>query len=209
MKTIFISLSCLAIVGSCCSCRQREAQTENPSEPIILYRDKPNQTLTDIAYDLLKFEKYEMALELVDGDTSRAANNIRARVHEARKEYREAIRIDIINLRIYDTDEFFESNWVLDYMYELCKHDIDYAISLLETERKRCPRNYQVRLLLMKLHWFAENLEAVIEIGNELHMELPDMSSDVSFNYWRQDALDSLKIKDRKSYGEIVMAVRI
>ena len=48
------------------------------------------------------------------------------------------------------------------------------------------------QLLLMKLHWHEDNLEEVVLIGKEFQEELPDMSQEVCFNYWMQDALDSL-----------------
>lgn len=180
------------------------------AETVIVYRDRQNETLTDIAYDLFRFEKYNMALELIQGDTSITANAIRARVFEARRQFRDAIELDIINLRQYDGHDFFEGTWILCDLYALCLHEIDYSIYLLDKEIERSPSNYQTRLLMMKLLWTrGDNLALVVKLGDDFRKELPDMSSGVSFNHWRNDALDSLEIKEPDIYENIMVSYKL
>lgn len=190
-----------------------EDQVHDPAqfaETVIVYRDRQNETLTDIAYDLFRFEKYDMALELIQRDTSITANAIRARVFEARRQFRDAIELDIINLRQYDGQDFFEGTWILGDLYELCLHEIDYSISLLYKEIERTASNYQTRLLMMKLLWTrGENLALVVKLGDDFRKELPDMSSESSFNHWRNDALDSLAIKEPDIYENIMASYKL
>ena len=65
MKALFTILFCLFVTVSC----QTNAESNDNSKPIVIYRGKANKTLVDIANDLLEFGKYEMALELVKNDT--------------------------------------------------------------------------------------------------------------------------------------------
>jgi tetratricopeptide (TPR) repeat protein len=205
MKTIVLLF--VSILLS--SCNEGLPKTAQVKEPYIVYKEKENKTLTDIAYDLLRFEKYEMALELIQGDTSITANDIRSRVFEARGQYKEAIELDIRNLRQYDGEEFFEGSWILCDLYELCLNKIDYSIALLEKEIERSKSNYQTRLLMMKLLWTSgDDLALVVKLGDDFRKELPDMSSEVSFNHWRDDALDSLAIKQPEVYESIMSSYK-
>ena len=205
MKTIVLLFLSILLA----SCNEGLPKTEQVKEPYIVYKEKENKTLTDIAYDLLRFEKYEMALELIQGDTSITANDIRSRVFEARGQYKEAIELDIRNLRQYDGEEFFEGSWILCDLYELCLNKIDYSIALLEKEIERSKSNYQTRLLMMKLLWTSgDDLALVVKLGDDFRKELPDMSSEVSFNHWRDDALDSLTIKQPEVYESIMSSYK-
>ena len=205
MKTIVLLFLSILLA----SCNEGLPKTEQVKEPYIVYKEKENKTLTDIAYDLLRFEKYEMALELIQGDTSITANDIRSRVFEARGQYKEAIELDIRNLRQYDGEEFFEGSWILCDLYELCLNKIDYSIALLEKEIERSKSNYQTRLLMMKLLWTSgDDLALVVKLGDDFRKELPDMSSEVSFNHWRDDALDSLAIKQPEVYESIMSSYK-
>lgn len=191
IKKVYIILISVLIV-SCGESQLKDVTTE----PQVVYKCIRNETLADVAYDLLRFGKWEAALDIFEGDTSTVADGVRARVYEAIGEFRDAIYLDVRGLRQYDGHDFFEGSWILCEMYRLCLREIDYAISLLEEERLRCPSNYQVRLLLMKLYWANDALEKVVRMGDEFRQELPDMSQDVCFNYWRQDSLDSLSAKN-------------
>lgn len=205
MKTIVLLFLSILLA----SCNEGLPKTEQVKEPYIVYKEKENKTLTDIAYDLLRFEKYEMALELIQGDTSITANDIRSRVFEARGQYKEAIELDIRNLRQYDGEEFFEGSWILCDLYELCLNKIDYSIALLEKEIERSKSNYQTRLLMMKLLWTSgDDLALVVKLGDDFRKELPDMSSEVSFNHWRDDALDSLAIRQPEVYESIMSSYK-
>lgn len=205
MKTIVLLFVSILLA----SCNEGLPKTEQVKEPYIVYKEKEDKTLTDIAYDLLRFEKYEMALELIQGDTSITANDIRSRVFEARGQYKEAIELDIRNLRQYDGEEFFEGSWILCDLYELCLNKIDYSIALLEKEIERSKSNYQTRLLMMKLLWTSgDDLALVVKLGDDFRKELPDMSSEVSFNHWRDDALDSLAIKQPEVYESIMSSYK-
>ena len=205
MKTIVLLFLSILLA----SCNEGLPKTEQVKEPYIVYKEKENKTLTDIAYDLLRFEKYERALELIQGDTSITANDIRSRVFEARGQYKEAIELDIRNLRQYDGEEFFEGSWILCDLYELCLNKIDYSIALLEKEIERSKSNYQTRLLMMKLLWTSgDDLALVVKLGDDFRIELPDMSSEVSFNHWRDDALDSLAINLPEVYESIMSSYK-
>jgi formiminotetrahydrofolate cyclodeaminase len=61
----------------------------------------------------------------------------------------------------------------------------------------------------MKILWTKEQYEEVIKLGDEFRAELPEMSNEVSFNLWRQDSLDSLFVKDRAKYEEIMNSYRM
>ena len=203
----FILLFTILALTSCYESQNNKAELQ--SQPLVVYRDRPNETITDIAYDLIRFEKYDMALELIQGDTSMTANAIRARIFETRDQFKDAIKLDIMNLRQYDGQDFFEGTWILGHLYELCLHEIDYSISLLQKEIKRSKSNYQKRLLMMKLLWTrGDNLAQVVRLGDNFRKELPDMSSEVSFNYWRNDALDSLAIKQPEVYESIIASYK-
>ena len=206
MRHWIYTLSILLLVA----CEDQVHEPAQPAETVIVNRDRQNETLTDIAYDLFRFEKYDMALELIQGDTSITANAIRARVFEARRQFRDAIELDIINLRQYDGQDFFEGTWILGDLYELCLHEIDYSISLLDKEIERTATNYQTRLLMMKLLWTrGDNLALVVKLGDDFRKELPDMSSESSFNHWRNDALDSLAIKEPDIYENIMASYKL
>ena len=206
MRHWIYTLTILLLVA----CDEQVHDPDQPAETVIVYRDRQNETLTDIAYDLFRFEKYDMALELIQGDTSITANAIRARVFEARRQFRDAIELDIINLRQYDGQDFFEGTWILGDLYELCLHEIDYSISLLYKEIERSVLNYQTRLLMMKLLWTrGDNLALVVKLGDDFRKELPDMSTEASFNHWRNDALDSLAIKEPDIYENIMSSYKL
>lgn len=204
----FILLYTILALTSCYESQNNKAELQ--CQPLVVYRDRPNGTITDIAYDLIRFEKYDMALELIQGDTSMTANAIRARVFEARGQFSDAIKLDIMNLRQYDGQDFFEGTWILGDLYELCLHEIDYSISLLDKEIERTASNYQIRLLMMKLLWTrGDNLALVVKLGDDFRKELPDMSSEASFNHWRNDALDSLAIKEPDIYENIMSSYKL
>ena len=206
MRHWIYTLTILLLVA----CEDQVHDPAQPAETVIVYRDRQNETLTDIAYDLFRFEKYDMALELIQGDTSISANAIRARIFEARRQFRDAIELDIINLRQYDGQDFFEGTWILGDLYELCLHELDYSISLLDKEIERTASNYQTRLLMMKLLWTrGDNLALVVKLGDDFRKELPDMSSESSFNHWRNDALDSLAIKEPDIYENIMVSYKL
>lgn len=58
---------------------------------------------------------------------------------------------------------------------------------------------------MMKLLWTrGDNLALVVKLGDDFRKELPDMSSEVSFNNWRNDALDSLATKQPDVYENII-----
>ena len=206
MKHVILLFTILALT-SCYESQNNKAELK--CQPLVVYRDRPNETITDIAYDLIRFEKYDMALELIQGDTSMTANAIRARVFEARGQFSDAIKLDIMNLRQYDGQDFFEGTWILGDLYELCLNKIDYSISILEKEIERSKSNYQTRLLMMKLLWTSgDDLALVVKLGDDFRKELPDMSSEVSFNHWRNDALDSLAIKQPDIYENIMSSYK-
>ena len=160
--------------------------------------------MADLAYELLDFEKYEEALALVNSDTSMTAVSVKILANDRLGNTREAIDYAILDLRRKDTSDFYEGSWELWELYLIFKKDINYGLEKLNAEYIRCRSNYQVRQLMMKLYWYLEDYEKVISLGDEFRKELPDMSSEVTFNYWRQDALDSLRVKDmsRKSKAD-------
>lgn len=203
MKALFTILFCLLVTVSC---KSNAEPNDNP-KPIVIYKEKANKTLVDIANDLLEFGKYEMALELVKNDTS--ALGIKMCANYGLGKIQDAIDYGILNLRDQDTTGFYEGTAELVEMYEIFMEDSDYAIHKLNKEHERCSSNYQVRLLLMKILWTKEQYEEVIKLGDEFRAELPEMSNEVSFNLWRQDSLDSLFVKDRAKYEEIMDSYRM
>lgn len=177
------------------SCKGRTEVSAETIVPVPVHREK-DYTLAELAYKLLEFEKYEIALELVHEDTSFMADCVRIEAYDALGNTREAIRYAIRNLRTKDTAEFYEGSFECCFLYDLFKKDIEYGLKLLDTEYKRCHSNYQVRQLIMKLCWYLDDYDTVVRMGDEFREELPDMSREVTFNCWRQaalDALDSLK----------------
>ena len=63
---------------------------------------------------------------------------------------------------------------------------------------------------MMKLLWTrGDNLALVVKLGDDFRKELPDMSSEVSFNHWRNDALDSLEIKEPDIYENIMVSYKL
>lgn len=189
------------LISDCC---QSNAEFEEPTKPVVIYKEKSNKTLADLAYELLDFEKYEEALALVKSDTSMTAVSVKILANDRLGNTRETIDYAILDLRRKDTSDFYEGSWELWELYLIFKKDINYGLEKLNAEYIRCRSNYQVRQLMMKLYWYLEDYEKVISLGDEFRKELPDMSSEVTFNYWRQDALDSLRVKDmsRKSKAD-------
>ena len=198
MKALFTILFFLLLTVSC----QTNAEPNDSPKTIVIYKENANKTLVDIANDLLPLGKYEMALELVKNDTG--ALGIKMCANYGLGKIQDAIDYGILNLRAQDTTRFYEGTAELVEMYEIFMENPEYAIHKLSKEHERCSSNYQVRLLLMKILWTKEQYEEVIKLGDEFRAELPDMSNEVSFNLWRQDSLDSLFVKDRAKYEEIM-----
>lgn len=203
MKALFITLFCLLVTVSC----QTNAEPNDNPKPIVIYKEKSNKTLAEIANDLLEFGKYEMALELVKDDSS--ALGIKMCANYGLGQIQDAIDYGILSLRGRDTTGFYEGTAELVEMYEIFIESPEYAIHKLRKEYERCSSNYQVRLLLMKILWTKDQYEEVIKLGDEFRAELPEMSNEVSFNIWRQDSLDSLFVKDRAKYEEIMNSYRM
>lgn len=200
MRFIYTILLCL-IASACC---KNNAEFVETSNPIVVYKEKANMTLADIAYGLLDFEKYEEALALVKDDTSMTAVTVKIMANDHLGNTHEAINHAILDLRRKDTSDFYEGSWELWELYCIFLKDLEYGLERLNEEYRRCNSNYQVRQLMMKLYWYLEDYEKVISLGDEFRKELPDMSSEVTFNYWRQDALDSLIVKDRPGYDKLM-----
>lgn len=202
MKLLSIILLCLWLTAGC----QNSAEPKENHKPIVVYKEKANMTLADIAYDLLTFNKYEMALELVKDDTT--ALGIKMCANYGLGNIHDAIDYGILDLKRQDSSDFYEATWELVEIYEIFIESPEYAIHKLNKEYERCPSNYQVRLLLMKILWTKGQYEEVIKLGDEFRAELPDMSNECCFNYWRQDSLDSLFVKNRTKYEEIMNSYR-
>ncbi|MBQ7812066.1 MAG: hypothetical protein IJZ70_06635 [Bacteroidales bacterium] len=117
---------------------------------------------------------------------------------------REAIDYAIIDLRSKDTARFYEGSWELWDLYIIFKKDIDYGLERLNEEYSRCHSNYQVRQLMMKLYRYLDEYETVVALGDEFRKDLPNMSQKVTFNFWRQDALDSLSQRAPETYKKIL-----
>lgn len=202
MRALFILLFCLAVS----SCRQYKADFDETSTPIVTHKEKSNATLADIAYDLLEFDKYNEALELVQDDTSMIALTVKIIANDGLGNIRKAIDYAILDLRTKDTSRFYEGSWELWDLYSIFKKDINYGLERLNDEYIRCRSNYQVRQLMMKLYWYLEDYEKVVALGDEFIKEFPDLPNEVTFNYFRQDSLDSLIVKDRAKYDKIMKA---
>lgn len=197
MKHLFtiITLIITLISSMLVSCNRRADENAETIVPIPVYHEK-EYTLAELANKLLKFEKYEIALELVQEDTSLTADGVRCHAYDGLGKTHEAILYAIPYLRTKDSEDFYEGSYECCDLYEIFKKDSEYALKLLESEYRRCHSNYQVRQLMMKLYWYLDDYAAVIRMGDEFREELPDMSEEVTFNCWRQaalDALDSLK----------------
>lgn len=190
MRTKIILLV-LASAWLAVSCKEDKGQQVTAATPEVVYHER-DYTLAELAYKLLKFEKYEIALELVKEDTSLTAHDVRTYAYDALGNTREAIRCAVPYLRTKDTADFYEGSYECCDLYDIFKKDAEYGLEVLDAEYKRCPSNYQVRQLMMKLYWYLDDYDAVIRMGNEFREEFPDMSSEVTFNCWRQAALDAL-----------------
>lgn len=174
----------------------KSAQDQKVEKPVLIYREK-DYTLAEIADQLLKFGKYEIALELVQEDTSLTADGIRCHAYDGLGNTREAIRYAIPYLRTKDTDDFYEGSYECCDLYEIFKKDAGYALKLLESEYRRCLSNYQVRQLMMNLYWYLDDYDAVVRMGDEFREELPNMPNEVTFNCLHQSALDALDLLKR------------
>jgi len=182
------------------SCKGRTDKEVEKIVPIHIYKDR-DYTLAELANKLLKFGKYEIALELVQEDTSLTADGVRCHAYDGLGKTHEAIRYAIPYLRTKDSEGFYEGSYECCDLYEIFKKDSEYALKLLEPEYRRCHSNYQVRQLMMKLYWYLDDYAAVIRMGDEFREELPDMSEEVTFNCWRQAALGALDSLKRKTNG--------
>lgn len=205
MKALLTILFCFT-VSACC---QLKVDSEEMSTPIVINKEKSSATSADIAYDLLKFDKYKEALELVRDDTSMTAVTVKIIANDGLGNPREAIDYAIQDLRSKDTAGFYEGSWELWDLYLIFIKDINYGLERLNDEYIRCRSNYQVRQLMMKLYWYLEDYENVVALGDEFRKEFPDLPNEVTFNYWRQDSLDSLFVKDRAKYEEIMNSYRM
>ena len=205
MKASFIILFCLSISA----CSQYKADLEETSTPIVIHKEKSNATLADFAYDLLEFNKYNEALELVQDDTSMTALTVKIIANDGLGNIREAIDYAILDLRTKDTARFYEASWELWNLYSIFKKDINYGLERLNAEYIRCRSNYQVRQLMMKLCWYQEHYEKVVALGDEFRKEFPDLPNYVIFNHFRQDSLDSLLVKNRSKYDQIMKSYMI
>ena len=199
MKALFTILFCLFISA----CSQYKADLEETSTPIVIHKEKSNATLADFAYDLLEFNKYNEALELVQDDTSMTALTVKIIANDGLGNIRESIDYAILDLRSKDTARFYEGSWELWDLYIIFKKDINYGLERLNVEYIRCHSNYQVRQLMMKLYWYLEDYEKVVALGDEFRKEFPDLPNEVTFNHFRQDSLDSLLVQDQAKYDEI------
>ena len=205
MKLLSIILFCLLLTAGC----QKSVGPKENHKPIVVYREKANMTLADIAYDLLEFDKYSEALELVKNDSSMTAVTVRIIANDRLGNTREAIDYAILDLRKKDTADFYEGSWEMWDLYLIFQKDINYGLERLNEEYIRCPGNYQVRQLMMKLYWYLEEYEKVIALGDEFRKEFPDLPNEVTFNHFRKDSLDSLLVRDRAKYDEIMKSYMI
>ena len=140
------------------SCEGQVRDPDQPAETLIVYKDKPNETLADIAYDLLRFEKYKEALDLVQEDTSMTALTVKIIASDGLGNTRQAIDYAILDLRTKDTANFYEGSWEMWDLYLIFQKDINYGLERLNEEYMRCHSNYQVRQLMMKLYWYLEDM---------------------------------------------------
>ena len=79
------------------SCNESLPKTEQVKEPYIVYKEKENKTLADIAYNLLKFEKYKEALDLVQENTSMTALTVKILASDGLGNTRQAIDYAILD----------------------------------------------------------------------------------------------------------------
>ena len=191
------------------ACEGQVHDPDQPTETLVVYKDKPNETLADIAYDLLRFEKYKEALDLVQEDTSMTALTVKIIASDGLGNTRQAIDYAILDLRTKDTANFYEGSWEMWDLYLIFQKDINYGLERLNEEYIRCHSNYQVRQLMMKLYWYLEDYDTVVALGDEFRKEFPDLPNDVTFNHFRQDSLDSLIVKDPAKYDEIMKSYMI
>ena len=205
MKHSIYILTTLLLVA----CQGQIYDPVQPAETVIVYRDKPNETMADIAYDLLEFDKYNEALELVQDDTSMTALTVKIIANDRLGNHSEAMDYATLDIRSKDTARFYEGSWELWDLYSIFKKDINYGLERLNAEYIRCRSNYQVRQLMMKLYLYLEDYEMVVALGDEFRKEFPDLPNDVTFNHFRQDSLDSLLVKNRSKYDEIMKSYMI
>lgn len=191
------------------SCNESLPKTEQVKEPYIVYKEKENKTLADIAYNLLKFEKYKEALDLVQENTSMTALTVKILASDGLGNTRQAIDYAILDLQTKDTANFYEGSWEMWDLYLIFQKDINYGLERLNEEYIRCHSNYQVRQLMMKLYWYLEDYDTVVALGDEFRKEFPDLPNEVTFNHFRQDSLDSLIVKDPAKYDEIMKSYMI
>ncbi len=205
MKALFTISFCLFISA----CSQYKADLEETSTPIVIHKEKSNANLADIAYDLLEFNKYNEALTLVQDETSMTALTVKIIASDGLGNTRQAIDYAILDLRTKDIANFYEGSWEMWDLYLIFQKDINYGLERLNEEYIRCHSNYQVRQLMMKLYWYLEDYDTVVALGDEFRKEFPDLPNDVTFNHFRQDSLDSLLVKDRTKYDEIMKSYMI
>lgn len=205
MRHWIYTLTILLLVA----CEGQVHDPDQPAETLIVYKDKPNETLADIAYDMLRFEKYKEALDLVQEDTSMTALTVKIIASDGLGNTRQAIDYAILDLRTKDTANFYEGSWEMWDLYLIFQKDINYGLERLNEEYMRCHSNYQVRQLMMKLYWYLEDYDTVVVLGDEFREEFQDLPNDVTFNHFRQDSLDSLIVKDPAKYDEIMKSYMI
>lgn len=205
MRHWIYTLTILLLVA----CEGQVHDPNQPAETLIVYKDKPNEALADIAYDLLRFEKYKEALDLVQEDTSMTALTVKIIASDGLGNTRQAIDYAILDLRTKDTANFYEGSWEMWDLYLIFQKDINYGLERLNEEYMRCHSNYQVRQLMMKLYWYLEDYDTVVVLGDEFREEFQDLPNDVTFNHFRQDSLDSLVVKDPAKYDEIMKSYMI
>lgn len=204
MKYPIYILTSLLLVA----CDGKVHDQNQPAETLIAYRDKPSETLAEIAYDLLRFEKYKEALDLVQEDTSMTALTVKIIANDGLGNTRVAIDNAILDLRKKDTANFYEGSWEMWDLYLIFQKDINYGLGRLNEEYIRCSNNYQVRQLMMKLYWYLEDYEKVVALGDEFRKEFPDLPNEVTFNHFRNDSLDSLSVNAPETYRKILASYK-
>lgn len=204
MKYPIYILTSLLLVA----CDGKVHDQDQPAEAVIVYRDKQNETLAEIAYDLLRFEKYKEALDLVQEDTSMTALTVKIIANDGLGNTRVAIDNAILDLRKKDTANFYEGSWEMWDLYLIFQKDINYGLGRLNEEYIRCSSNYQVRQLMMKLYWYLEDYEKVVALGDEFRKEFPDLPNEVTFNHFRNDSLDSLSVNAPETYRKILASYK-
>ena len=204
MKYPIYILTSLLLVA----CDGKVHDQNQPAETLIAYRDKPSETLAEIAYDLLRFEKYKEALDLVQEDTSMTALTVKIIANDGLGNTRVAIDNAILDLRKKDTANFYEGSWEMWDLYLIFQKDINYGLGRLNEENIRCSNNYQVRQLMMKLYWYLEDYEKVVALGDEFRKESPDLPHEVPFTHFRNDSLDSLSVNAPETYRKILASYK-